>query len=105
MKTQYTLRAVLVVLAILCIVFSVWFGFSRAGRYRITKPVDPFPTLAQIESISAKNAFEGIPEFDVPKEHWNSIRNGLLPAEIDDLPSTWEILGRLRIVTKNEGDF
>lgn len=102
MSKQFSLAALLLVVTLLGILCAVWRLFPPGpSAYRITKPVDPFPPVEEIESLSAwlYDFVAVVPEFDVPRKHWQPIRSAMLPAEVDesDLIADWVALGHVTI--------
>ena len=70
--------------------------------YQFTKLSDLFPSVDQIKHMSAMAYEPDMPEFEVEMDHWPRILNALLPAKLDLEPTTWEVLGRVQITTREE---
>jgi hypothetical protein len=112
---QFTLRTLLItiivvafVLAALALAWQVLGGRGSSEdkytNYRITRPVDPLPDLAEIIGMSAKlTDFMGnlpVPKFEVPRTEWAAVRSALLPCEVDRHPTTYVMLGWLKMTLK-----
>jgi len=64
------------------------------------KNIDPLPTAAQVKSITINFHHRELEEvtFAATANDWKTIRATLLPAKLDQSPSTWESLGTANIV-------
>ena len=68
----------------------------------------PFPELSEIASIDAsfyERALEREVDFAVPPEHFKPIFDSLTPAQYDDNPAKWVVLGELKIQLKDGKPF
>jgi hypothetical protein len=94
-RSNHIARAGAILLILIC---AIWL----AVRPRDTRP--HLPDAAEVRSIEASyyNREQNAQvEFQVPREHWNSIFSGLRPAQRVVDPDKWPGLGRLELKLVN----
>lgn len=90
-------KKLLVFAAIMTVLLGIVgvYAFVRSG------PLPPFEDIEDIKAEFGDSVFKKEFKFTVPREHWQSVYDGLLPSRIDFFTGGGVIFGELQITMKD----
>ncbi len=82
----------------------LWLTVLVCGCSRQQPVVNPFPSLAEVETMDAQYV-DPATKFAVPRANWETVLDALRPARIDPDPDKWPALGWLQLNCKGGRTF